>query len=75
MLAQSIEEIRQEAIKKGIEEGIEKGHKDILEIAKRMLLEGCSVEKIASLTELSGEEIRKPDTEGSLIITPDYLFS
>ncbi len=55
MLAQSIEEIRREAI----EEGIEKGHKDILKIAKRMLLEGFSVEKIVSLTGLSTEEIRK----------------
>ena len=71
MLAQSIEEIRQEAIKEGREEGIaegvakgvakgiEKSHKDILEIAKRMLSEGFSVEKIASLTDLSGEEIKK----------------
>ena len=64
MLAQSIEEIRQEAIKEGREEGIAegvakgvaKGHK---EIAKRMLSEGFSVEKIASLTDLSGEEIKK----------------
>ncbi|MBA7639692.1 hypothetical protein ES703_47352 [subsurface metagenome] len=63
MLAQSLEEIRREAIEegieKGIEEGIEKGHKDILEIAKRMLLEGFGVEKIAKLTGLSAEEIRK----------------
>ena len=59
MLAQSIEEIRREAIEKGIQEGIEKGHKDLLETAKRMLLEGFGVEKIARLTGLSDEEIRK----------------
>ena len=55
MLAQSIEEIRRE----GLEKGIEKGHKDLLETAKRMLLEGFGVEKIARLTGLSDEEIRK----------------
>ena len=59
MLAQSIEEIRREGLEKGIEEGIEKGHKDLLETAKRMLLEGFGVEKIARLTGLSDEEIRK----------------
>ena len=59
MLAQSIEEIRREAIEEGMEKGMEKGHKDILEIAKRMLLEGFSAEKIASLTGLSDEEIGK----------------
>ncbi|GAG54477.1 unnamed protein product, partial [marine sediment metagenome] len=55
MLAQSIEEIRRESIEKGIE----KGHKELLETAKRMLLEGFDVEKIARLTGLSDEEIRK----------------
>jgi len=55
MLAQSIEEIRRESI----EEGLEKGHKDLLETAKRMILEGFGVEKIARLTGLSDEEIGK----------------
>ena len=54
MLAQSIEEIRREAIEEGMERGIEEG---ILKIAKRMLLEGFDVEKIAKLTGLSAEEI------------------
>ena len=59
MLAQSIEEIRRESIEKGMEKGIERGHKDLLETAKRMLLEGFGVEKVARLTGLSDEEIRK----------------
>ena len=58
MLAQSIEEIKREAREKGIE----KGHKDLLETARRMLLEGFDVEKIARLTELSAEEIKQLKT-------------
>ncbi len=63
MLAQSIEEIRQEGIQKGrqegLEEGLEKGHKDLVETAKRMLLDDFSVEKIEKLTGFSAEEIEK----------------
>ena len=60
MLAQSIEEIRREAKEEGLEKGIEEGmEKGILKIAKRMLLEGFGVEKIAKLTGLSAEEIGK----------------
>ena len=48
MLAQSIEEIRQEGM-----------HENQIETAKRMLLEDFGVEKIAKLTGLSVEEIKK----------------
>ena len=52
MLAQSIEEIRQEGVDKG-------AHENQIETAKRMLLEDFGVEKIAKLTGLSIEEIKK----------------
>ena len=41
-----------------MEKGKEKWCKELLETAKRMLLEGFGIEKIARLTGLSDEKIR-----------------
>ncbi len=49
MLAQSFEEL--------VDRGIEKGHRDLVETARRILLKGIDVEETARLTGLSVEEI------------------
>ncbi|WKV10433.1 Rpn family recombination-promoting nuclease/putative transposase [Thermoanaerobacterium sp. CMT5567-10] len=47
-------------IEKGFEKGIEKGEKEkSIKIAKKLLEEGMDIDKIAKITELAKEEIKK----------------
>jgi predicted transposase/invertase (TIGR01784 family) len=55
-IVQGIEKGREEGIEKGREEGIEKGRE---EVAKAMLLDGDSIEKISRITGLSVSSIQK----------------
>ncbi len=57
----------QKSTEKGIEKGIEKGSKnEKIEIAKKMLQKGFSIEVIAEVTGLSVEEIEKIKQENQL---------
>ena len=52
--------IEDSGIEKGMKKGIEQGEKQTKEhIARKMLKEGMSIEKIIKLTELSKEQIEK----------------
>ncbi|PHO07985.1 hypothetical protein BFT35_02730 [Thermoanaerobacterium thermosaccharolyticum] len=47
-------------IEKGIEKGIKKGAKEeSIKIAKKLLKEGVDIDRIAEITELSKDEIKK----------------
>ena len=61
-LAEAAEKAREEGEEKGIEKGIEKGmekgmEKGKLEVARRMLAKGMSMEDVADLTDLSMEAL------------------
>ncbi|MDI3476557.1 MAG: hypothetical protein PWQ59_82 [Thermoanaerobacterium sp.] len=52
--------IIEKGMQKGIEKGIKKGaQQERIAIAKEMLSEGISIKKIAKITKLSVEEIKK----------------
>jgi predicted transposase/invertase (TIGR01784 family) len=47
-------------IEKGFEKGIEKGEKEkSIKIAQKLLEQGMDIDRIAEITELTKEEIRK----------------
>ncbi|MBP2071268.1 MULTISPECIES: Rpn family recombination-promoting nuclease/putative transposase [Thermoanaerobacterium] len=55
-----IEKGIKQGIKEGMEKGIEKGEKEkSIKIAKKLLKEGMDIDRIAEITELSKEEIKK----------------
>ncbi|WHE07047.1 Rpn family recombination-promoting nuclease/putative transposase [Thermoanaerobacterium thermosaccharolyticum] len=59
-IEKGIEKGIKEGIEKGIEEGIKKGAKEEkIAIAKKLLKNGMSIDKIAEITELSEDEIKK----------------
>ncbi|TCW36726.1 putative transposase/invertase (TIGR01784 family) [Thermohydrogenium kirishiense] len=59
-IEKGIEKGIKEGIEKGIEEGIKKGAKEEkIAIAKKLLKNGMPIDKIAEITELSEDEIKK----------------
>ncbi|MDI3477328.1 MAG: hypothetical protein PWQ59_853 [Thermoanaerobacterium sp.] len=52
--------IIEKGMQKGIEKGIEKGEKEkSIKIAKKLLKEGMDIDKVADITELNKDEVKK----------------
>jgi len=56
ILQEGLDEGREQGIQQGIQEGIEREKR---EVALKLLQEGMSIEKVASITGLSVEEVQK----------------